>query len=50
MKIEFTEQEIMLLDKAIQQMPYYLAAPLVASINRQLALPQGDTLNDEKPS
>jgi len=46
MKLEFTEQEMLLLDKAIQQLPYYLAAPLVASINKQM---QSATQIDTSP-
>jgi len=36
MKLEFTEQELLVLDKAIQQLPYYLAAPLLKKINEQI--------------
>jgi hypothetical protein len=36
-QIDFTLEELATLDKAIQQLPYYVAAPLIASINRQIA-------------
>ena len=37
MTFEFTEQDLQVLDKAIQQLPYYLAAPLLKKINEQIA-------------
>lgn len=37
MQIDFTFEQLGILDKAIQQLPYYVAAPLVAHINRQIA-------------
>jgi len=37
MQIDFTLEQLSVLDKAIQQLPYYLAAPLVQHINTQLA-------------
>jgi hypothetical protein len=36
MNLQFSEDELMVLDKALQQMPYYLAAPIIESINRQI--------------
>lgn len=36
MKLDFTLDELGVLDKAIQQMPYYIAAPLINKINTQL--------------
>lgn len=36
MKLEFTLEQLGILDKAIQQLPYYMAAPLIASINKQV--------------
>jgi len=36
MTFEFTEQDLQVLDKAIQQLPYYLAAPLLKKINQQI--------------
>ena len=42
MKIEFTTDQLIVLDKALQQMPFYLAAPIIASINKQLAQQQKD--------
>ena len=36
-KLEFTAEQMAVLDKALQQMPYYLAAPVIATINRQIA-------------
>lgn len=40
MQIDFTFEQLSILDKAIQQLPYYLAAPLVKHINDQLAAQQ----------
>lgn len=37
MRLEFTIEQLAVLDKALQQMPYYMAAPVIASINKQLA-------------
>ena len=36
MKLEFTLEQLAILDKAIQQMPYYMAAPLLNEINKQI--------------
>ena len=35
-KLVFTVDQLSVLDKAIQQMPYYIAAPLLAEINKQI--------------
>ncbi len=40
MKIEFTTDQLALLDKAIQQLPYYMAAPLIEHINEQIGSKQ----------
>lgn len=36
MQIDFTFEQLSTLDKAIQQLPYYVAAPLIAHINEQI--------------
>jgi hypothetical protein len=36
MKIEFTIEQLGVVDRALQQLPYYLAAPLIADINKQI--------------
>ena len=36
MKIDFTIDQLGILDKAIQQLPYYMAAPLIDHINKEL--------------
>lgn len=36
MKIDFTIEQISVLDKAIQQLPYYVASPLISHINQQI--------------
>ena len=36
MQINFTLEQLSVLDKAIQQLPYYVAAPLIAHINTEL--------------
>jgi 16S rRNA A1518/A1519 N6-dimethyltransferase RsmA/KsgA/DIM1 with predicted DNA glycosylase/AP lyase activity len=37
MQIDFTLEQLAIVDKAIQQLPYYIAAPLIAEINKQIA-------------
>ena len=37
MQLEFTVEQIQILDKALQQMPYGMVAQLIHDINRQLA-------------
>lgn len=37
MKIDFTFEQLSVLDKAIQQLPFYMAAPLLDHINKELA-------------
>jgi hypothetical protein len=36
MKIDFNIEQLSILDKALQQLPYYLAAPLINHINKEL--------------
>lgn len=36
MKIDFTQEQLIVLDKAIQQLPYYVAAPLILHINAEI--------------
>ena len=36
MKLEFTEQDLAILDKALQQMPYGMVVNLINKINSQL--------------
>ena len=36
MKINFTPEQLSILDKAIQQLPYYMAAPLIQHINLEI--------------
>ena len=36
MKIDFTTEQLNVLDKAIQQLPYYVAAPLILHINKEI--------------
>lgn len=36
MKIDFTFEQLGILDKAIQQLPFYIAAPLIQHINSEL--------------
>lgn len=36
MKIDFSMEQLVILDKAIQQLPYYVAAPLIQHINVQI--------------
>ncbi len=48
MLLEFTEEQLHIIDKALQQMPFYLVAPLIDDINKQIAsAPQdADTKQD----
>ena len=36
MKIEFTNEQLMVLNQAIVELPYRLAAPLIAHINAEI--------------
>jgi hypothetical protein len=36
MKIEFTIEQLSILDKALQQLPYVVVAPLINDINKQI--------------
>jgi len=36
MKIDFTVEQMTVIDKAVQQLPYYVAAPLIAHINAEI--------------
>lgn len=36
MKIDFSYEQLALIDKAVQQLPFYLAAPLIAHINKEI--------------
>lgn len=36
MKIDFTLEQLSILDRAVQQLPYYVAAPLIQHINQQI--------------
>lgn len=49
MKIDFTLEQLGILDKAIQQLPYHVAAPLIQHINTQISEQQKimDTPVDE---
>ena len=31
-----TQEQLLIIDKAVQQIPYYIAAPLLAEINKQI--------------
>lgn len=37
-KLEFSPEQLKLLDKAVQNLPYFQAASLIAHINKQLQL------------
>lgn len=47
MKLEFTEQDLVILDKALQQMPYGVVASLINKINSQI-VEQKEPLQDEE--
>jgi hypothetical protein len=49
MKIEFTIEQLGVVDRALQQIPYYLAAPLIADINKQIQQ-QFDLAKDDGPT
>lgn len=36
MNFQFTNEELKVLDKALQQLPYFMSAPVINSINKQI--------------
>lgn len=46
-ELKFTDQEMQLLQMAIGELPFKLAAPLVQSINRQIAEKQAERQSAE---
>jgi hypothetical protein len=34
--LTFTQEQLQILDRALQQLPYYMAQPVIAEINRQI--------------
>lgn len=46
MKIEFNEQQLSVLNAALVEIPYRVAAPLIAHINQQIQ----EQLNSEQPT
>lgn len=40
--IEFTEEQMQIMNEAVCQMPYRIAAPFIADVNRQLKGQIGD--------
>ena len=46
MKIEFNEQQLQVLNAALVEIPYRVAAPLIAHINQQIQ----EQLNLESPT
>lgn len=46
-KLEFTDQEMQLLQAAILELPYKLAVPLIASINKQIAEQRKEPVPEE---
>ncbi len=34
--LNFTQEQLGVIDKALQQIPFYLAAPLIQEINKQI--------------
>lgn len=47
MKFELTEQDLLILDKALQQMPYGMVVNLINKINSQI-VEQKEILQDEE--
>lgn len=41
MKLEFDEQDLTILDKALSQLPYYEVVGLIEKINKQIAEDKG---------
>ena len=41
MKLEFDEQDLDILDKALSQLPYYEVVALIEKINRQIDAQEG---------
>jgi hypothetical protein len=46
MKIEFNEQQLSILNAALVEIPYRMAAPLIAHMNQQIQ----EQLNSESPT
>lgn len=44
--LTFTDDELVVLDQALAELPYRVAAPLVAAINEQLAQARGQAVAD----
>lgn len=40
MKLELTQEQLQIIGAALSEMPYRVAAPLVAEINKQIAAQQ----------
>ena len=40
MKLELTQEQLQIIGAALNELPYRVAAPLIAEINRQLAAQQ----------
>ena len=41
MKLEFDEKDLIILDKALSQLPYYEVVALIEKINRQIVKEKG---------
>ena len=44
--LEFTQEDLQVLDRLLQQAPYAVAAPLIGKINAQLAAQRDATLKE----
>jgi hypothetical protein len=47
--IQLTQQQLSIIDAALQEMPHRLAAPLIQDINRQLTESQKVQVGDDIP-
>jgi len=45
--LEFTEQQLLILNQALQELPFKLAAPLFESINKQIKELESKSLFEE---
>lgn len=47
--LQFTPEQLQIIDQALQNLPFRLAAPLLAEINRQIAQQQDEAAKIEEP-
>lgn len=48
MKLDLTEEHLQIIGAALSEMPYRVAAPVIAEINKQLAEQQGEAADKQE--